>query len=242
MENFFLTEYFDWQPKRVTVMHRLINRAFRELRIPFRTGPYSGGMTTIEQRINLFHFVMQVLVYNVPGDLVELGCYAGHTSVLIQKVLQRYAPERRLHVYDSFEGLPDKSDADGATKFRKGWLSTTEGNLVGNFTKYDLPLPVIHKGWFENTLPTELPAQIAFAHLDGDFYSSIAVSLQYVYPKMSKGAVCVIDDYCDPAVDPHGWNALPGVKKACDEFFADKPERVHYIYSGPYSHGFFHRA
>ena len=55
-----------------------------------------------------------------------------------------------------------------------------------DFRKYDLPLPVIHKGWFENTLPTELPAQIAFAHLDGDFYSSIAVSLRYVYPKMSK--------------------------------------------------------
>ena len=52
----------------------------------------------------------------------------------------------------------------------------------------------------------------------------------------------MIDDYCDPAVDPDGWNALPGVKKACDEFFVGKPEKVHYIYSDPYSHGFFRKA
>lgn len=242
MENFFLAEYFDWQPKRPTLVHRAINKALRGMRIPYRTGPYSGRMTSIEQRINLFHFVMQVLVYDVPGDLVELGCYAGHTSVLIQKVLQRYAPGRTLHVYDSFEGLPDKSDADGLTPFRKGWLSSTKGELASSFLKYGLPLPLIHKGWFKDTLPVELPDVIAFAHLDGDFYSSIAVSLQFVYPRLSKGAVCVIDDYCDPSLYPGGWNALPGVKKACDEFFSDKPEKVHYIYSGPYSHGFFHKA
>ena len=45
---------------------------------------------------------------------------------------------------------------------------------------------------------------------------------------------------------PRAWTRrlerLPGVKKACDEFFVGKPEKVHYIYSGPYSHGFFHKA
>jgi len=241
MDNLFLTEYFDWQPKRPTIVHRAINKALRELRIPYRAGPYSGSMTSIEQRINIFHLVMQVLVYDVPGDLVELGCYSGHTAVLIQKVLQRYAPNRQLHVYDSFEGLPDKSESDGQTPFRKGWLSTTEARLINSFRKYDLPLPIIHKGWFENTLPTELPDAIAFAHLDGDFYSSIVVSLEHVYPRLSKGAVCVVDDYCDPAIYPQGWNALPGVKKACDEFFSGKPEKVQYLYSGPYSHGYFRK-
>lgn len=241
MENHFLTEYFDWKPKRPTLLDKVINKAMRKLGVAYRAGPYSGQMTSIEQRMNIFHLAMQVLVYQVPGEVVELGCYSGQTAVLLQKVLQRFAPDRHLHVYDSFEGLPDKSDKDGATAFSKGWLSTTEGKLRHNFQLYGLPLPIIHRGWFEDTLPTQLPDRIAFAHLDGDFYSSILVSLEHVYPRLSRNAVCVVDDYCDLAVDPRGWNALPGVKKACDEFFRDKPEKVSSLYSGPCAHGFFRK-
>jgi hypothetical protein len=35
---------------------------------------------------------------------------------------------------------------------------------------------------------------------------------------------------------------LPGVKRACDEFFADKPERMYALYAGPYAHGFFRKG
>lgn len=238
MDNHFLAEYFDWAPHRATTAHRVVNRVLRMLRVQHRVGPYSGLMTSIEQRINIFHLAMQVLVFDVPGDFVELGCHAGQTSVLIQKVIQKYAPHRQLHVYDSFEGLPDKSSEDGPTPFRRGWLSTTEERLKQNFLAHDLSLPTIHRGWFDDTLPTELPGSIAFAHLDGDFYRSILVSLEHVYPRLSPKAICVIDDYCDPAANIHPWNALPGVKRACDEFFADKAERVYGLYAGPYSHGF----
>jgi O-methyltransferase len=199
-------------------------------------------MTSVEQRVNIFHLAMQVLVYEVPGTIVELGCHAGQIAVLLQKLIQAYAPERGLHVYDSFEGLPDKTGEDGRTPFNKGWLCTTEEQLKQSFREYGLPLPTIHRGWFDETLPTGLPDRIAFAHLDGDFYRSILVSLEHVYPRLSRNAVCVIDDYCDPAISSNGWNALPGVKRACDEFFADKPERVYALYAGPYSHGFFRKG
>ena len=85
-------------------------------------------------------------------------------------------------------------------------------------------------------------SELLFAYLDGDFYDSILISLQYVYPKLTAGAVCLIDDYCDPQINPKGWNRLPGVKKACDEYLRDKPEKIEFIYSGPYSHGFFRKA
>ena len=242
MQNMFLTEYFDWQPKRPNIAHRIANKILRELKISYRVGPYSGNMTSVEQRMNIFHFVMQSLVFEVPGDVVEVGCYSGQVAILLQKLLQQYAPERQLHVYDSFEGLPDKSVEDGATPFKKGFLTTTEAALRENFRRYALPEPVVHKGWFEDTLPEGLPDKISFAHLDGDFYSSIKVSLKHVYPRLSEKAVCVIDDHCDPRADPRSWNHLPGVKRACDEFFRDKPEEVHHIYSGPYPHGYFRKV
>ncbi|RWH84456.1 MAG: hypothetical protein EOQ86_01550 [Mesorhizobium sp.] len=34
------------------------------------------------------------------------------------------------------------------------------------------------QGWFEDTLPTQLQDEIAFANLDGDLYDSVKVSLE----------------------------------------------------------------
>jgi O-methyltransferase len=120
-------------------------------------------------------------------------------------------------------------------------LKATKDILIENFKRYGLKLPEIHEGWFNETLPAGLPDQICFAHLDGDLYTSILTSLQYVYPRMPKGAICLIDDYADPSIHK-GWNALPGVKKACDEYLADKPERMSLLYAGDYTHGFFRKT
>jgi O-methyltransferase len=259
MENFFITEYFDWKIERASNIDRALNLPLRWMGLRFRfktaqifdksvyalTGksfsPIRSGIgTSIEQRINMYHFVSQVIAYNVEGDIVELGCNEGQSAVLIQKLIEGLGSSKRLHLYDSFEGLPAISVVDG-TSYKEGDLATTENVVRQNFSRYSLHQPIIHKGWFKDTLPTQLPEKISFAHLDGDLYDSILVSLQHTYPRLAKGAICLIDDYCDPAVYPDGWNYLPGVKKACDEFLSDKPERITYLYSGTFSHGFFRK-
>jgi O-methyltransferase len=257
MDNFFITRDFDWQIRRSSNLDRAINLITRRIGISLDTASItdkiihrltglklsparSGISTTVEQRINIYHMVSQVIAYNVEGDLVEVGCNEGQSSVLFKKVLQSHRSNKRLHVYDSFEGLPSVQTADGDT-YRKGDLATTEDVLLNNFRLHDLEPPIIHKGWFENTLPNGLPQKICFAHLDGDLYESILVSLKYVYPRLSKGAICLIDDYCDPNINPDGWNYLPGVKKACDEFLLDKPEQICFLYSGAFTHAYFRK-
>jgi O-methyltransferase len=260
MDNFFITEYFDWRIKRFSLMDRLTSRVLSKVlgKTEFRSAEFfdkiyvnltgnevipsnSGVMTNVEQRMNMYHLVSQVLAYGVEGDFVELGCNTGDSSVLITKILQAYDSDKKLAVYDSFEGLPPAKIIDGDF-YKEGYCKTSEDVLRLSFKKYNLPVPEIHKGWFQDTLPDGLPERISFAYLDGDFYDSILVSLQYVYPKLSPGAVCLIDDYCDPQINPKGWNKLPGVKKACDEYLADKPEKMEFIYSGPYSHAFFRKS
>jgi O-methyltransferase len=115
------------------------------------------------------------------------------------------------------------SPIDGIA-YHQGQLKTTEDVLRYNFKRYNLPIREIHRGCFKDTLPDGLPGKICFAYLDGDLYESILVSLEHVYPKLAKGAVCLIDDYNDPSINPLGWNKLPGVKKACDEYLSNKPE------------------
>lgn len=137
---------------------------------------------------------------DIEGDVVELGCNVGTTSVYIQEFLK----DKEFHVYDSFEGLPEKTKND-ITNFSKGSCKTTKEIFINNFR--GKKIPIIHEGWFKDAV---YPDKISFAFLDGDFYSSIIDSLEKVYPRMSKGGIIAIHDY--------QWSRLPGVEKACIDF------------------------
>jgi O-methyltransferase len=65
----------------------------------------------------MYHLVSQSIAYNVEGDLVEVGCYEGQSAVLITKVMHNST--KKLHVYDSFEGLPAARIEDG-NSYKKG--------------------------------------------------------------------------------------------------------------------------
>ena len=120
---------------------------------------------------------------------------------------------RKLWIYDSFEGLPEKSESDESVlgaDFKRGELNVTKREVKQRFLRAGLPVPVIKKGWFAELGAEDLPERIAFAFLDGDFYESIRDSLKLVESRMVEGGVLVVHDYSNPA--------LPGVKKAVDEW------------------------
>lgn len=147
----------------------------------------------------------------VEGDYVELGCYKGDTSLLLAEVLKTSG--KKLWIYDSFEGLPEKSKEDESVlgaDFRSGELLVTKREVKERFLRAGLPVPVIKKAWFSELTSNDLPEKIAFAFLDGDFYESIKCSLELVEPRMVDGGVIVVHDYTNLA--------LPGVKKAVDEW------------------------
>ncbi|MDO5451876.1 MAG: TylF/MycF/NovP-related O-methyltransferase [Candidatus Saccharibacteria bacterium] len=168
----------------------------------------------------------------VEGDFVELGCYKGDTSLLLAEVLQNYnrgitvensveKPVKKLWIYDSFEGLPEKSKRDESAlgvDFKKGELSITKREVKERFLRSGLPVPVIKKGWFADLKGTDLPGKIAFVFLDGDLYESIRDSLRLVEAKMSEGGIIIVHDYNNPA--------LPGVVKAVDEWLVGNERRV----------------
>ena len=148
---------------------------------------------------------------DISGDFVEMGCYKGDTSILLAEIVK--ASEKKLWIYDSFEGLPEKKEVDKSVMgvlFRGGELAVTKREVKQRFLRANLPVPVIKKAWFSELVENDLPEQIAFAFLDGDFYESIKDSIKLVTPKMSDGGVMVVHDYTNPA--------LPGVKRAVDEW------------------------
>ncbi len=161
----------------------------------------------------------KVLDAGVPGDVVEFGCFVGTTSLFIRRLLDEkgQSGKRAFHVYDSFEGLPTKTRQDESTvgaAFQGGELKASKKDFVRQFQAAHLQPPIIHKNWFNKLADTDVPATIAFAFLDGDFYQSIMDSLKLVWPRMSPGGIVLIDDY--------GREALPGATRAVHDFFGSQ--------------------
>ena len=149
------------------------------------------------------------------GDVVEFGCYEGDTSVKMGKLIKN----KKLWLYDSFEGLPEKSNADVSSigeAFKAGELRASKNAVMKRFLHANLPKPIIKKAWFNELNPKQdLPEKIAFALLDGDYYESIKTSLKLVTPKMIANGIIVVHDYRN--------EALPGVARAVDKFLVEKP-------------------
>jgi O-methyltransferase len=217
-------------------------------------------MLNIEEEMNIYHLLTQAILLKIPGDIVELGCNDGRTSAIMQKTLDEYKSKKIIYAYDSFEGLPQKNKKDGDTEFKEGWCMKPKQDLINVFKKYELKLPKIVPGWFKDTLLKKLPKKISFAHLDGDFYSSIKESLEAIYPRLSKGAIVVIDDYGIPKIhkkiekliNNNSYsklsnrkikinNDLSGVKRACDEFFKNKKEEIKILIAGEEKQTYFRK-
>lgn len=148
---------------------------------------------------------------HIAGDVVEFGTAEGKSAAYMASLTNK-----KIWLYDSFEGLPEPDPDEHADSiFVKGAMSIPQEVTLNHFSNNRLPKPTLVKCWFESVKPEDLPEQIAFAHLDGDFYKSIKDSLAIVWPRLTRGGKMVIDDY------NHG--GLPGVKKAVLEFVAKEP-------------------
>lgn len=142
----------------------------------------------------------------IPGDIVEFGCNRGRTAALMAAISLK-----KLWLYDSFQGLPPKAPQDITVEgLEPGALPATPEDVLSYFREQGLPEPTIIAKWFKDVTPSELPELISFAHLDGDYYDSIMDSLKLVYPRLSKGGICLIHDY--------DVESLQGVAPAVHDF------------------------
>ncbi len=162
----------------------------------------------------LYQWLLTTL--RLPGDCIEVGSFRGGTAKLISEVLLRRRIGARLHLFDTFAGMPDRLAADEAGL--KGTFAGTSPaqvrRLVGNNPGLEL-----HPGTFPESLPAGFAsAKFRFAHVDVDIEQSVEDCLKFIYPRLVAGGVMVIDDYGHPE--------CPGATRAVERFFADKPEMV----------------
>ena len=183
-----------------------------------RTYPIISDQVDERELRVLLRELERLLKAGYQGSVVEFGCYVGTTSLFIRRLLDAYQYAGVFHVYDSFAGLPEKTTQDvsaAGEQFVAGELAATRKGFFQQFKKAGLRPPVVHKAWFAELTPQDVPEDIMFAFLDGDYYQSIMDSLWLVTPKLTLDAVLVVDDYAN--------EALPGAARAADAWLQMHP-------------------
>jgi predicted O-methyltransferase YrrM len=206
---------WDWYLKGLPVLPRATAM--------FKAKRYT--MTSPERCRHLWDASKQVLDENIPGCFVECGVWKGGSSAIMAQAIKHAKQERHIHLFDSFEGLPEPTAEDGehGVEFSGGRsggkLVTIERCRAGLDEVRNLMLGKMqlrpdhvhfHVGWFQNTVPVDAGqlGQIALLRLDGDWYESTKICLDHLYPLLSPGGILILDDYS-------GWE---GCKKATDEY------------------------
>jgi O-methyltransferase len=202
------------QPLIRRVLDAMAKRNYRIVRVqPFSEHRRDLGLdwpATAETMIgaqrlaSLQQCVEVVLNEDIPGDLVECGVWRGGACILMRAVLAAYGDEKRcVWLADSFAGVPPPDVAHYAADenlrldLSAYVLAVPQATVEANFKRYGLLDERVRflPGWFKDTLPSAPIQSIAVLRLDGDLYESTIQALDALYPRLSIGGFCIIDDY-----------------------------------------------
>jgi O-methyltransferase len=164
---------------------------------------HAETMAGLRRLDNLQECLKTIIAESVPGDLVETGVWRGGASIFMKGVLAAYGDQRDIWLCDSFEGLPPPDEKNfpqdtGLRLDKEAWyLAVTDKEVRKNFERYGLLDEHVHfvKGWFRDTLSGLSVDRISLLRLDGDLYESTIQALEPLYPRISVGGFCVVDDY-----------------------------------------------
>lgn len=194
------------------------------------------GLTYLSERClqDIADAVSKADADGLEGILIEAGTALGGSAIVMALAK---SPERRMRAYDAFDMIPPPTEKDGEDVHKRyekikagkskgiggaeyyGYRDDLLGEVTASFERFGVPIDKANvelvKGYFEDTLSVDEP--VAFAHLDGDWYSSTMTCLERIWPRLVVGGRLVIDDYfkwsgCRTAIDEY-FDGLEGFEK-----------------------------
>lgn len=189
--------------------------------------PEAETMIGRQRLAHIARCLRDVLGRGVPGDVIECGVWRGGATILMRGVLAAYGvTDRVVWVADSFAGLPPAGGAvaspsasasasatrdthapdagrglDRRDAVAERTLAVPLETVRANFARFGLLDEQVRflPGWFADTLPSAPIAALAILRVDADLYGSTLDALEALYPRLSAGGWCIIDDYGDAA-------------------------------------------
>jgi O-methyltransferase len=145
----------------------------------------------------------------IPGDMAEVGVFQGGSA----RILCEVKGKRALHLFDTFEGLPETSIYNEDHMY-KGEFATSLDGVKAYLRSFKNVY--FYKGIFPKSSGPIKQKKFSFVNLDVDLYEGTRDALAFFYPRMSAGGIIMT----------HNYGNLSGVKRAFDEFFKTKQEPV----------------
>lgn len=178
---------------------------------------YSGEIRPLLDIYNLFDIrsrsirllASQIIAAGVPGDVAELGVYKGDTAWQLNELF----PDRRLYLFDTFEGF-DERDVNTEKRLKvsgaqeKDFADTSVEAVMNRLPHENMA--TVRKGYFPETAQGLENLKFAFVSLDADLYEPTLAGLEYFYPRLEAGGAIVIHDYNN--------RRFAGVKLAVEEY------------------------
>ncbi|PKK83016.1 MAG: hypothetical protein CVT49_10755 [candidate division Zixibacteria bacterium HGW-Zixibacteria-1] len=161
--------------------------------VPSQTTPADGLM-----------LAEALLSVGAEGAVVECGCFSGASTAKLSIISK--ITGRKLHVFDSFEGLPESATGDASdfsiqkagegTDWRPGSFAAGLERVRDNVEKYgEISVCSFYKGWFKDTLISEnLPDKIAMAFTDVDLPESAKECLAAIWLTLAERGIYFTHD------------------------------------------------
>lgn len=171
-----------------------------------------------------FDLARNCIERGIAGNFVECGIFGGAQSAMMARAIMeplhywehnKQRECRRVHLFDSFAGIPEPGPHDTEIVTRVGYETFRDqttcslADVKRNMAQWGIPeeLLVYHPGRWEETLPTLDPHfPIALLRIDGDLYESTKVCIEHLLPDVTPGGWIVMDDW-----------GLSGARKAAEE-------------------------
>lgn len=177
---------------------------------------------THERKYNLDQLFK--LVLQVDGDVAECGTYKGGSAFFLARHIVKGRLDKRLCLFDSFEGLSAPASIDGYYWHAGALASTIEDVRSVLAPLGPVPFVEFYKGWIPDRFSEVADRRFCFVHIDVDLFEPTLSSIAFFYPRMEPGGIILLDDY--------GFDTCPGVTAAVDQFMAGRPEPVINLASG----------
>jgi len=172
--------------------------------------------------LNLWEMVAR----DIQGDIVEIGCYRGGSSLLLSATSARFNPASRVYLCDTFCGVVKSGPEDNHHK-DGDFNDTSKEHVNSLLTEHELHNYSLLQGIFpDDTAHMIHSRSIGFIHIDVDTYKSYIDILNWCEGLLAPGAVLLFDDYHHAS--------CAGAKMAVDEFFSNNPSFELHLHDKPF--------
>ncbi|MFP6737727.1 MAG: TylF/MycF/NovP-related O-methyltransferase [Planctomycetota bacterium] len=177
----------------------------------------------IRASIDVVRFSSIALAFNrikkeqIPGEIAEIGVYKGK----IARFMRHLSPDRRMHLFDTFEGF-SKKDFETPEEGKDRRFKDTNAEAVHRKV-LEAGNPgaeiVMHVGFFPDTAVQLDKETFCFISLDVDKYAPTLAGLEVMFPRLEPGGYIFIHDY-------NSEESNRGVSRAVDEWIKERPESI----------------